>query len=248
MITRPRRTPDGIYRIFYYENSNNKYGDGEGTIYLKRDWTANNTDLSSIVITGGYTPTEKAKTKMHAMNSSYKNKRGGTATTSLNDNEKEAIWLCDESKFTTYKDTKGKYADYVNYVIGAPSIEMYVDSYNSVVHTTNNYTLGTSYSSTKYPGYIYTLNGKQSEMSKSDYSTGTDSIDYIGYNNMYCGKSGMKGSYYWWLASPSSYGSNYVCDVLGNRALLGASRSGCGICPIVSLRQGAYLNIMAEDE
>ena len=39
---------------------------------------------------------------------------------------------------------------------------MYVASYNQVSHTTGNYKLGATYRATNVPGYIYTLNGKQS--------------------------------------------------------------------------------------
>ena len=91
-------------------------------------------------------------------------------------------------------------------------------SYNQVSHTTGNYKLGATYRETSVPGYIYTLNGKQSTISNSDYWTGTDSLDYTGYNSMYCGKNGSKGSYYWWLASPSAYFSDSVCYVYGDYA------------------------------
>ncbi len=73
--------------------------------------------------------------------------------------------------------------------------------------------MGATYRATNAPGYIYTLNGKQSNISNSDYSTGTDSIDYKGYNSMYAGKNGTKSGY-WWLASPSSY-TSAVCVPCG---------------------------------
>ena len=98
---------------------------------------------------------------------------------------------------------------------------MYVASYNQVSHTTGNYKLGATYRATSYPGYIYTLNGKQSTISYSDYGTGIDSLDYTGYNSMYCGKNGSTGSYYWWLASPSANNSSSVCGVGGYNAHLG---------------------------
>ena len=94
-------------------------------------------------------------------------------------------------------------------------------SYNQVSHTTGNYKLGATYRATDYPGYIYTLNGKQSSnISGGDYCTGTDSLDYTGYNSMYCGRNGSKGDYWWWLASPSANDAYYVCLVYGGYAML----------------------------
>ncbi len=43
---------------------------------------------------------------------------------------------------------------------------MYVASYNQVSHTTGNYKLGATYRATSYPGYIYTVNGKQQNIKK----------------------------------------------------------------------------------
>ena len=136
------------------------------------------------------------------MNPSWAAKRGSIAPTSWNNNERAAAWLCSPSQWTDYLDsTKATYA------IGGPSAEMYVASYNDVAHTqAGNYKLGATYRETSYPGYIYTLNGKQSTISNSDYYTGTDSLDYKGYNSMYAGIKGSKSGD-WWLASPSSSAS-----------------------------------------
>ena len=40
---------------------------------------------------------------------------------------------------------------------------------------------------------------------------------------MYCGKNGSKGSYYWWLASPSAGDSGRMCAVDGNYARFGTN-------------------------
>ena len=110
---------------------------------------------------------------------------------------------------------------------------MYVASYNDVPHTKGNYKLGATYRETSYPGYIYTLNGKQSTISNSDYYTGDNTLDNQGYNNMYSKSS------YWWLASPSSSDSNDVCNVIGRSAFLfGGSYyddRATGVGPLVSL-------------
>ncbi len=92
---------------------------------------------------------------------------------------------------------------------------MYVASYNQVSHTTGNYKLGATYRATDYPGYIYTVNGTQQN---SGYWTNNNTLDYTGYNSMYCGRNGSTGDYWWWLASPSAYDAGYVCLVGGSGA------------------------------
>ena len=174
------------------------------------------------------------------MNPSWSAKRGGIDATSWNNNEKAAAWLCAPSQWTAYVDE-----DKANYVMGATSIEMYVDSYNQVPHTeAGNYTLGAKYSETTTPGYIYTLNGTKSTISNSDYYTGIDSLDYKGYNSMYAGQNGTKSGY-WWLASPSSNDSSNVCHVYGNFASLNSSyyNYAGGAGPLVSLKSGIQVEI-----
>ncbi len=223
------------YRIFYIDTEG-KFGD-KNTVYLKADWTANDITLSSYT---SYTPSGTDLITYKKLNSSWAAQRG-SSTSSWNSNEHVAAWLCSPSKWTTYCDTSK-----ANYAIGSPTAEMYVASYNQVSHTTGNYKLGATYRATDYPGYIYTLNGKQSTISNDDYWTGRDSsLDYTGYNSMYCGRNGSKGDYWWWLASPSALYSNIVCCVDGNGASLGGIDYGGthGVCPIVSLKSSFQLEI-----
>ena len=165
------------YRIFYIDTEG-KFGD-KNTVYLKADWTANDTDLSGYI---SYTPSGTDLTTYKKLNPSWAAKRG-SSTSSWNENERAAAWLCSPSNWTTYLDTTK-----ANYAIGVPTAEMYVASYNQVSHTTGNYKLGATYRATSYPGDIYTLNGKQSNISNSDYWTGDNTLDYTGYNSMYCKK------------------------------------------------------------
>ena len=221
------------YRIFYIDTEG-KFGD-KNTVYLKADWTSNDTTLSSYT---SYTPSGTDLTTYKKLNPSWAAKRG-SSTSSWNYNEHAAAWLCSPSKWTTYCDTSK-----ANYAIGSPTAEMYVASYNQVSHTTGNYKLGATYRATDYPGYIYTLNGKQSTTSNSDYYTGDTTIDYKGYNSMYAGKNGTKSGY-WWLASPSSYGSASVCRVGGGGTGLDgyAYSNANGIAPLVSLKSGIQVEI-----
>ena len=222
------------YRIFYVDTEG-KFGD-KNTIYLKADWTANDTTLSNYT---GYTPSGTDLTTYKKLNPSWAAKRG-SSTSSWNSNEKAAAWLCSPSKWTTYCDTSK-----ANYAIGSPTAEMYVASYNQVSHTTGNYKLGATYRETSVPGYIYTLNGKQSTISNSDYWTGNNTLDYTGYNSMYCGRNGSTGNYWWWLASPSANSSSYVCIVSSGSAYLGNDIYGSAnvVCPLVSLKSSFQLEI-----
>ena len=225
---------DLTYRIFYVDKEN-KFGDGANTIYLKADYKTTAT-LSGHI---SYTPTGSDLEKYKKMNPSWAAQRGSN-TSNWNNNEHAASWLCSPSQWTTYCDTTK-----ANYAIGGPSVEMYVASYNQVPHTQGgNYILGATYRATDYPGYIYTLNGLQSTISNNDYNTGTDSLDYKGYNSMYAGKNGTKSGH-WWLASPSSGDFIGVCHMYGNDADLDSNYYSItlGVAPLVSLKSGIQVEI-----
>lgn len=89
---------------------------------------------------------------------------------------------------------------------------------------------------TNKPGYIYTLNGTQSLISKNDYYTGTDSLDYTKYNSMYYGNNGKKTGN-WWLASPSANNSIRVCYAGGEKAHLSLYDYNIevGLSPLIAL-------------
>ena len=116
---------------------------------------------------------------------------------------------------------------------------MYVASYNDVPHTeVGNNTLSLECNST---GYKYKVNG---ELQNSGWYTNTDTVDYKGYNRMYAEKNGNKlGD--WWLASPSSYGSDLVCYVIGRSACLGGHYyvNTLPACPLVSLKSGIPVQV-----
>ena len=206
------------YRIFYVDTEN-KFGDGANTIYLKADYKTSTT-LSDHI---SYVPEGNDLAVYKNMNPLWAAKRGN-AKSEWKENERAAAWLCSPSQWTDYLDsTKATYA------IGGPSAEMYVASYNDVPHTKGNYKLGATYRATSCPGYIYTLNGKQSTISNSDYYTGDNTLDNQGYNNMYSKSS------YWWLASPSSGGSYIVCSVNYSNLSNNNYSNTYGVGPLVSL-------------
>ena len=217
------------YRVFYVDEAGD-YGD-ENTIYLKAEPSGNGIYLSSYI---SYIP--KTTDVLELMNPNWWSNRG-TESASWNPNEHCAAYLCDPT--TSESSSNQAWASYfdselANYVIGSPSVEMYVKSYNQVTHTVGDYTLGASYSGTNAPGYIYTLNGAQSTISHSDYSTGTTTLDNVGYNGMYCKN-------YVWLASPSSEDIESVCRCCGGRyVMLDTMVPGlrCSVNPIVALKEG----------
>ena len=223
------------YRIFYVDKQND-FGDGANTVYLKADYNDNlkkslNTNISSL------TANDLAVYKR--MNKSWTAQRGNSQS-NWNDNEKAAALLSAPSQWTTYCDTTK-----ANYAIGSPPVEMYVASYNQVSHTIGNNILGATYRETNAPGYIYTVNGTQQN---SGYFTNENTLDYMGYNNMYCGLNNSKGQYLWWLASPSVSNNQRVCYVYGYNARLDYNLYyyTYNVCPLVSLKSGIKLIITSE--
>ena len=220
------------YKIFYVDTEN-KFGDGANTVYLKadyKDYKSLTTDISSL--------TTDDIQKYKNMNPVWNAARGTVAQSSWNDNEKASAWLCAPSQWTTYVDsTKATYA------IGGPSVEMYIASYNDVKHDTGTAKGGLSaeYSTKDAPGYIYKVNG---ELQNSGYWTNNDTLDYKGYNSMYAGENGSKTGY-WWLASPSFGNSYSVCRVDGNYARLYYYLYGntSGVGPLVSLKSGIPVQV-----
>ena len=222
------------YRIFYVDK-NNEFGDGKNTIYLKADWNENNIRLTDYI---KYEPKDKDLEIYKRMNKKWSEKRGTLKSSSWNDNERAVSWLSSASQWEKYKDNSK-----ANYAIGTPSVEMYVASYNQVSHKEiGNYILGAEYREIEVPGYIYTLDGKQSTVSNNDYYAGTDTIDYKGYGGMYAGR---KSSKYFWLASPLSEGINYVCMISGNYAGLSKDNyTGLnGICPTICIKEGIKIEV-----
>ena len=205
-------TGSSTFRLFYVDFEN-KFGDGYGTIYLKSDQV----DTRSLP-TSGYSDT----TIFKQLNPKWAN---SSIKTIDQNNEKAACWLADPTRWTAYGNKTEN--SYVNYAIGAPTVELYLASYNQ--------SFGTKYAcQISNTGYQYSTNGGSSY---ADY-TGNNILSTL-KNGMYC-KSGQ----YWWLASPSAYTCNSVCYVYGDDFQLHSSGyyyTG-GVCPLVSLKSNTPLN------
>ena len=250
------------YRIFYVNTTANEFGDEAYTIYLKADFKGSY-NLNS------YASYDTANTKIRTMNplwaagkkstsdtktrgeSEFEEQSDGTKKVTWNINEQAAAYLCSPVNATTYGTTTLPWKSYykqndanVNYVIGGPSIEMYVKSYNQThdKDSDGNDSLGCQYQTKDAPGYGYKVFGTTQN---SGWYTNDNTLDYSStYNSMYCGKNGSKTGY-WWLASPSAYASDCVCSVYGSNARLYYSRyyNYTGLCPLVSLKSSFTVQI-----
>ena len=208
------------YKIFYVDKDND-FKDGYNTIYLKAD------SSGSVSCSTSYDASQTLIKKMNPLWATKENTVAAETTTISNPNEQAAAWLCDPSKWTAYCDT-----DKANYAIGGPSVEMYVKSYNQ---THGDDALGCQYQTNNVPGYIYKV---KDTIQNDGWYTNIDTLDYsMTYKSMYCGNNGNKTGY-WWLASPSAYGSGIGCIVLGNNASLGYGGSSNNYrgSPLVSLK------------
>ena len=207
-------TAGGKWRIFYYDEAG-EFGTA-GKLYLKRDFVSNDTKLSSYK---SYTPSTQGLEIMKAMNPKWRDSSYSSIDLA---NEHCVAWLCDPANWTDYKTAEADYA------IGSPSVEMYMKAYNvwktgnkdatnliCKVESANGYSVGAN--------GIYDNNG---------WYTNKNIIE-AGPNNIFM----TAGSNWWWLASPSSDGTNRVLLVYGIGAGVGNYDYSymLGVCPVVSL-------------
>ena len=223
-------TASGTYtfRIFYVDQDNT-FGDGANTVYLKADPC----DGRTLPSTTTYDEMSvDGKKILKNQNPQWADKR---LTSTWNTNEKATAWLCEPNNFAKTYKTTGELASKVNYVIGAPGVEMYVKSYNQT-HPSgyNSYgLLKATYTSGDY-GYKYAF-GTESAGCK----TADNSIDNSGSEQMYC-----KPNTSMWLASPSAFNDGSVCIVFGYYADLSGIFGGTySLVPLVSLSSDVQLQI-----
>jgi len=128
------------------------------------------------------------------LNPTYATGRKNISSTIFYENEKSASYLCDHTQFTSYTD------DRTNYAIGSPTVEMWIDSWNSVYgdeymfYYQYNANVDGTTGSQKLPGYQFKLNsGTWGQAGGSD-EIDINTVDTIG---MYKSSNGM------WFASPA---------------------------------------------
>ncbi len=238
-----------IYRL-YYIDFDNKYGDGAGTIYLKADCTNNNYNLTLDTTTA-----EDKNVKIKQLNPSLYAKGKETPTT---ENMQAVTWLLNAEKWANLKDTvkqEIKDEDQINYIVGAPSLEMMMDSYNTHYNLTGDtpepgdITSGGNRKKLfyKYEGTTETSkNGYQMGPAK-DTEYGDITADYTIQTDPYIDSMYYPGDGNWcWLASPSASYSNRVCTIAYNPS----SHAGCNtysstnaFCPLVSIKSSFNLQL-----
>lgn len=234
-------TVSSKYRL-YYVDFDNKYGDGAGTIYLKADCTSNNYFLQLDT-----TAATETNIKIKNLNPELY-KSGVTPPTATNGNMKAVTWLTNTNNWTNLKDTS--MSSSINYIVGTPSLEMMMDSYNTHyglrgdTPKTSTITAGTR---TKlFYQYTTSTNGYKvgpgehvgfalwTSLNSVYTDTAIDSMYYPGTNKGY------------WLASPSTGGAwDLLCVKSGNGGYIDNWDRGntLALCPLVSLQSSVNLTL-----
>ena len=116
------------YRL-YWIDWNNKYGDGEGTIYLKAD-VSNNSNWSYGLEKEPASNSEETSeiSLIKKLNPELYKNGYNNAPAKDNSNMQAVRWLLNSINWEGLKVSS--YSSKTNYIVGAPSLEMMVDSYN----------------------------------------------------------------------------------------------------------------------
>jgi hypothetical protein len=241
---------NATYRLFYID-FDGEYGDKiENTIYLKADYV----ETTGLTTSETYNPDNVQKFN-----------RGYTAA---DENKTQArnigvSWLLDSSKWTDYLDTtKGATAAY-----GAPSLEMWVRSYNQFLNynkSINNVLYNASSEVAKTLAYKFDTNGYYVGVSENVDSTGKDTSITSDFSGIYSlilasenldqtsqvqAQIGMyNGSLYYWLASPSASDRYSVGEVNGDFSgvVFYAYGTPSGVAALVSLQSGITIELVNE--
>ena len=223
-----------IYRIFYID-FDGKYGE-PGTIYLKGEGNGDSVGGYYINSYSTYIFTYTEDNLIKKMNPQWANDINGGKkefNTWLK-GEKESAALCEPTKNKLEGDWKRFFNnEKANYALGAPSLEMFCDSYNQVPHQTGISTLEAIYNSASQ-GYELKIDN-----SSENINYLRESLIDSSYNNMYC-----SGGF---LASPSAYWGGYlVCEYWGGTFYAREYEWGASGSPLISLKKGFIPQIQVE--
>lgn len=238
------------YRLLYVD-FDNKYGDGAGTIYLKADPTNGqygnwNSPISNI-----------EATKLRQLNPMLYNTNGVSAPSNDNPSMDMSAWLLDPEVWKDIKNSEAlsSISSNINYVVGAPTLEMLIDSYNmkyNLTNTTPDYNARTADSErTKLEYYYgadcdggYKIGPVAGHSSPDAYSFGSNTFmsdpsvgtlyksddprfntDYTGY---WIASPGKKHREVYMLYSYFRINNNLICQGAGydTNSLMPDSRSG----------------------
>ena len=213
------------WRLFYVD-FDGIYGE-PGKMYLKADSVNMNNALGRRTLDAEASVNSiEALNKMKEMNPQWAYNDG---VANLN-NETAVLWLCDDSKWINFKDTEK-----ADYVMGAPSLEMFVDSYNAY-HIKK---LTDEYEQLKCKWFNENGSGYKMRSAVGDESNYTEYKDLHAESDiMYLGS--------FWLASPCDKvfddDKYHLCDVhevSGNTRIKSETYDSTyegNISPIVSLK------------
>ena len=178
-----------------------------------------------------YTPSANAWNYFKSVNSQWSAQRGSTAFASLKENEQAACYLADADVFAGIKNqvnnANGNLKGKVQSLVGGASTEQWCNAYNkqSVASSSK---ITCEYSTKDAPGYIYKVNG--TAQNSGWYTNNKTIVGNDIYGAAYTNNRSDNSKYpfsgcSWWLASPSSLRSHYVCYVYGSNSHLDASSS-----------------------
>ena len=230
------------YRL-YFIDWKNKYKDGAGTIYLKADQTDNSYSIGTYGNPyDGSNENPIIKNLNPLLFSNAQN-----IPNAENINMKAVRWLADPSNWSGLKTENSQIRDMTNYVIGAPSLEMMVDSYNVHYNMINkdmdtnsrNINSPTTKLEYRFPFSKFTWEGFSTDNDYLGYGVGpydgtgnqlttddgfsyTTSFFTINYDDsigsMYNPDIGKsQETFYSWLCSPSAKDNELLMGTYGRR-------------------------------
>ena len=168
----------------------------------------------------------------------------GYTLNSSNENSKCVSTLLNASNWENYKDNNGM----AEYAIGGSTIEMWMASWNELCDKKYNKPNDKLYcNNTNADGYYVGTSSKPTSTSIS-YSVMNQKEGYKNSTLYYPRKSGVSDGdnncNYYWLASPSAYGSNIVLYVTcsGGVSFRYFGYTYVGARPVVSLNSGIKVN------
>ena len=156
-------------------------------------------------------------------------------------NSKCVSTLLNDNNWSSYKDSGNK----AEKAIGSPTVEMWMDSWNTRYPKSSDQVYRKASTSTSNPGYYVGT----SQDPTTTYIDSSVMSAKEGYNNKlyYPHTSSYNGTNGYWLASPSANSSGAVLRVYydGHVDYNGFNDSSLGVRPVVSLNSGITVN--AED-
>ncbi|MBR1884664.1 MAG: hypothetical protein IJ809_07090 [Clostridia bacterium] len=200
-----------MWRIFYYDETG-KYGDGAGTVYIKRDLDSS-TMLDYSLCTTYYTNSENKSAVLADMKKFNPQWAAGDGRINEN-NENVASYLCYHGAWETYLDSS-----VASYAIGGPSTEMYIDAWNQfkgekkldykwvASGTTIAYNTSGQKGAASVNGYAYAPAYGQTAISKFGITTPYHVLTTEA-NSIF-----MTSGWTWLLCSPACNHNNYICSV-----------------------------------